>query len=100
MPELELYSAPVCPFAQRTRLALLEKHVEFSLNEIDLDNKPRGFEKLSPYAKVPVLKHGEDLVWESAIIIEYLEEVCPQPALLPGEPGRRALARFWIDFCN
>ncbi|HSS46660.1 MAG TPA: glutathione S-transferase family protein [Burkholderiales bacterium] len=100
MPKLELYSAPVCPFAQRTRLALLEKHIEFTLSEIDLNHKPEDFGKISPYSKIPVLKRGDDLVWESAIINEYLEEVYPQPALMPLEPGKRALARFWIDFCN
>jgi glutathione S-transferase len=98
--ELELYSAPVCPFAQRTRLVLLEKRIDFTLHEIDLNNKPDDFGKISPYSKVPVLRRGGDLVWESAIINEYLEEVYPQPALLPHDPGLRAVVRFWIDFCN
>lgn len=100
MAELTLYSANVCPFAQRTRLMLLEKGIDFELVEIDLEKKPDWFQDISPYGKVPVLKHGEDLVWESAIINEYLEELFPDPPLLPEKPGLRAWARFWIDFAN
>jgi glutathione S-transferase len=47
-----------------------------------------------------VIKHSEDRIWESAIINEYLEEVFPQPPLMPETPGQRAMARIWIDFAN
>lgn len=97
---VEIYSASVCPFAHRTRLTLLEKGVEFTLTEIDLEHKPEWFSELSPYEKVPVIKNGEDRVWESAIINEYLNEVFPDPPLLPKDPGDRALARIWVDFAN
>ncbi|MGK7874134.1 MAG: glutathione S-transferase family protein [Xenococcaceae cyanobacterium] len=97
---VEIYSASVCPFAHRTRLTLLEKGIELKLIEIDLNNKPDWFADISPYQKVPVIKYGDDLVWESAIINEYLEEVFPNPPLMPKEPGKRAIARIWIDFAN
>jgi glutathione S-transferase len=97
---LELYSASVCPFAHRTRLTLMEKGIDFQLIEIDLNNKPDWFSEVSPYGKVPVIKHQENRIWESAIINEYLEEAFPEPALLPDSPGKRALARIWIDFAN
>ncbi len=100
MSDVMLYSAKSCPFAQRTRLLLLEKGIAFQLTEIDLKNIPEWFQDISPYGKVPVVKRGDDLIWESAIINEYLEEVYPQPDLLPTEPGQRAYARFWIDFAN
>lgn len=100
MTKITIYSAVVCPFAHRSRLALLEKGVDFDLVEIDLQNKPAGFTDISPYSKVPVIKHGEHRVWESAIINEYLEEVFPEPSLLPLAPILRAQARIWIDFAN
>jgi glutathione S-transferase len=100
MPEIELISDRVCPFAQRTRLALMEKGVPFNLTEIDVTAKPDWFLEISPYEKVPVLKVDGDVVWESAVINEYLEEVFPEPPLLPREPYRRAIARVWIDFAN
>ena len=100
MAEIQIYSAVVCPYAHRSRLTLLEKGVDFELIEIDLDNKPEGFTNISPYGKVPVLKHGDERVWESAIINEYLDEVFPDPPLLPSSPIGKAQARIWIDFAN
>ena len=100
MADIQLYSAKSCPFAQRTRLVLLEKGIAYDEIEIDLDNKPDWFETVSPYSKVPALKRGGELVYESAVINEYLDEIVPEPRLMPAEPGRRAAARIWIDFCN
>lgn len=100
MKKVEIFSAEVCPFAQRTRIALLEKEVPFSLKEIDLSDKPDWFLALSPYAKVPVIRHDGHVVYESAVINEYLEEVFPEPPLLPRDACGRAMARVWIDFAN
>lgn len=100
MSQVTLYSAAVCPFAQRTRMVLLVKGVGFELVEIDLKHKPDWFPQVSPYGKVPVIQHGTDRVWESAVINEYLDEVFPDPPLLPTTPGERAIARIWIDFAN
>jgi glutathione S-transferase len=100
MAEVEIFSAAVCPFAQRSRMMLLQKQVDFEVTEIDLNNKPDNFLEISPYGKVPVIKHGANRVWESAIVNEYLEEVFPEPPMLPGDAGLRALARIWIDFAN
>ena len=97
---VELYSASVCPFAHRTRLTLMEKGIDFQLIEIDLNNKPDWFLQVSPYGKVPVIKHEDNCIWESAIINEYLEEAFPEPPLLSSSPSERALARIWIDFAN
>jgi len=81
-------------------MALLEKGIDAKLTVIDLDNKPDWFFEISPYAKVPVIRHGETIVFESAVINEYLEEVYPEHPLLPDDPAKRATARTWIDFAN
>jgi glutathione S-transferase len=85
MAEIKLYSAVVCPYAHRTRLVLQEKGIDFDLIEIDLQNRPEGFTKVSPYGKVPAITHNDERVWESAIINEYLDEVFPNPPLLPSD---------------
>ncbi|WP_437571421.1 glutathione S-transferase N-terminal domain-containing protein [Sorangium sp. So ce542] len=100
MTKLRLYSAKACPFAHRTRLALEEKAIDAELIEVDLQNKPRAFVDASLYGKVPAIEHEGHRIWESAIINEYLDEAFPDPPLLPREPGRRALARIWIDHAN
>lgn len=100
MPEIELYSTLACPYCRRTLLVLAEKNIDYTLTEFDLTQKPDWLVKISPYGKVPGLKRGRDLIWESAIINEYLEELYPSPALLPQDPAQRAWVRFWIDYCN
>ena len=100
MSELVFITAEVCPFAQRTHLALREKGLAYDHREVDLSNKPAWFEAVSPYSKVPVLKHGDVVVYESAIINEYLDEAFPEPPLMPRDAAHRAYARVWIDFAN
>ena len=100
MVEVEVLSAEVCPYAHRTRLVLLEKGVNFNLTEIDLKNKPDWFPDVSPYGKVPSIRRNGRIVYESAIINEYLDEAFPLPQLMPQQPLERALARIWIDYAN
>ena len=100
MPELKLYSSNSCPFAHRSRLMLYEKGIDFWSIEIDLSNKPDWFASVSLYTKVPALEQGDIRIFESAIVNEYVDEVYPTPAMVPADPGRRALARIWVDYCN
>jgi glutathione S-transferase len=55
---------------------------------------------LNPYGKVPVLVDGDAVVYESAIINEYLEEKYPNPPLMPKDPSHRSRVRIWIDYAN
>ena len=98
--KMELFTARVCPYAHRTRLVLLEKGLDFELIEVDLQNKPERFLQVSAYGKVPALVHDGVEIYESAIINEYLEEVFPEPALMPKDPVTRAKVRIWIDYCD
>lgn len=97
---IELFSARVCPYAQRTRLVLGEKGIDFTLTEIDLANKPARFLAHSPYGKVPALVHDGETLYESLIINEYLDEVFPEPPLMPAAPVLRARARIWNHYCD
>jgi glutathione S-transferase len=100
LDRLEIISSKSCPFAQRSRMVLLEKGVDFVFTEVDLDHKPDWFLKVSPYSKVPVIRHKGAVIYESAVINEYLEEMFPEPPLMPRDPVGRAAARAWIDFAN
>ncbi|RMF98545.1 MAG: glutathione S-transferase family protein [Gammaproteobacteria bacterium] len=97
---MELYSYDACPFAQRSRIVLAEKGLDYELHEVDVHNKPAGWERISPYGKVPVLLDGGGRIYESRIINEYLDEAYPEPPLMPGTPLARAEARIWIDYCD
>jgi glutathione S-transferase len=100
MADIEFITAEVCPFAQRTHLVLTEKGLSYKHTEIDLSNKPAWFEQVSPYSKVPVLRVGDDVIYESAIINEFIDETWPEPPFMPATPAGRAYARIWIDYAN
>ena len=68
---------------------LSEKQIPFQVTEIDLKNKPDWFLKISPYGKVPVLQHDDAVVYESAVINEYLDEVFPDVPMLADAPAER-----------
>lgn len=97
MSRLTLISHHLCPYVQRAVIALSEKSVLFERVDIDLADKPDWFLAISPLGKTPVLKVGEHAIFESAVILEYLEETEPDP-LHPVDPLARAEHRSWIEF--
>jgi glutathione S-transferase len=94
---LKLISHKLCPYVQRAVIALTEKGVAFERLDVDLANKPDWFLKISPLGKTPVLQVGDAAIFESAVILEYLEETEPKP-LHPADPLKRAEHRGWIEF--
>jgi len=117
MPALKLVSHKLCPYVQRAVIALAEKNVPFERVDVDLANKPDWFKAVSPLGKTPVLivhvpekwspvfreGHarneiiGDTAIFESAVILEYLEETQASP-LHPADPLARAEHRAWIEF--
>jgi glutathione S-transferase len=94
---LTLVSHHLCPYVQRAAISLAEKAVPFECIHVDLADKPAWFLDLSPLGKTPVLKVDDRAIFESAAILEYLEETAPHP-LHPADPLRRAEHRAWIEF--
>ncbi len=97
--KLTLISHKLCPYVQRAVIALKEKGVEFERIDIDLANKPDWFVALSPLGKTPVLLVDGQVIFESAVICEYLEDTV-EPALHPANPLDRARHRAWIEFAS
>ncbi|RDD63494.1 glutathione S-transferase family protein [Ferruginivarius sediminum] len=95
--KLELVSFHLCPYVQRSIIVLLEKDIAHKRTYIDLSNKPHWFLEISPLGKVPVLRVDDEVLFESAVICEYLDEVTPD-SLLPVEPIAKAKQRAWIEF--
>lgn len=96
-PSLKLISHKLCPYVQRAVIALNEKGVAFERIDIDLANKPDWFLMVSPLGKTPVLQVGDKTIFESVVILEYLEETESKP-LHPADPLIRAEHRAWIEF--
>jgi len=95
--KIRLLSHKLCPYVQRAAIVLLEKGVPFERINIDLSNKPEWFLSLSPMGKTPALQIDEDVIFESAIICEYLDEVYPKQ-MHPSDHLLKAQHRGWIEF--
>ena len=90
-----LYTADRCPYAARARITLAEKGIAYEAVEIDLDDRPAWIYEKNALGRVPVYEEDEGLVLpESEVIMEYLEERYPEPALWPADPAERALGRL------
>jgi len=96
---IELISFDLCPFVQRSVITLKKKKIDFNITYIDLANKPDWFLKISPLGKVPVLRYGNEVIFESAIINEFLDEITGD-ALMPSEPLEKAKQRGWIEYAS
>jgi glutathione S-transferase len=93
-----IYDAARCPYCARIRILLAEKGLGYEAATIDLDDRPAWLYEKNPRGKVPVLEEDDGLVLpESLVIMEYIEERFPEPALWPADPAERALGRLWLD---
>lgn len=88
--KLRLYSMRFCPYAQRARIVLLHKQIEHETININLKLKPEWFLKLAPLGKVPVIQKDDIIIYESAVVCEYLDEVYPGEKLTPADPYKKA----------
>jgi glutathione S-transferase len=96
----KLYHVPLSPFCRKVRLSLAEKKIECELAEERYWEKDPDFLRRNPAGKVPVLRIDGRTMAESGAICEYLEEVYPEPALMPQDAGARYEVRrlvAWFD---
>ena len=98
-----LYEAPGSPYAQKIKIALREKAVAFEVElpeSLGTGRTDGPFGIGNPRAEVPVLVDGQTRIFDSTIILEYIEERWPDPPLLPRAPEARAAARMTEDVCD
>ena len=100
---LRLYDHPFSPYAQKVKIALREKGLEFEApmpQGIGAGGAAGEFIAANPRAEVPALIDGEVKLFDSTIILEYIEDKWPTPPLLPPDPAARANARMIEDVCD
>lgn len=97
---ITLYSGPLSLFARKVEIALREKDLPFERVMVPF-NQITGYDPrhpevvaLNPKRQVPVLSDCGLVLYDSTVILEYLDEAYPQPALMPGSPVDRALCRL------
>ncbi len=100
---IELLEHPLSPYAQKVKIALAEKGVPFTVatpQAIGSGATPADFRAASPRGEVPVLFVDGQSLFDSSIILEFIEDRFPTPALLPADPMARARARTIEEVCD
>jgi glutathione S-transferase len=100
---IQLYDYPQSPYCQKVRIVLAEKDLSYEKIFVDLPKggqKSPDFLRLNPYGRVPVLVDEDEVVYDSTIINEYLDDEYPHPPLMPMQSGGRARARMLEDFAD
>ncbi len=97
-----LYEHPVSPFAQKVKIALAEKGVAFESRLPDLlgGGDDAAFAAANPRREVPALVDGDTALFDSTVILEYIEDRWPTPPLLPTTPAERARVRMLEELCD
>jgi glutathione S-transferase len=98
-----LYEHPLSSYAQKVKIALREKGLAFDVETpqaVGSGNSAGSFAAASLRLEVPALIDGEAHLFDSTIILEYLEDKYPSPALLPRDPVARAQARMIEEVCD
>lgn len=97
---LELYLFPSCPFAQRVQMNLIRSGLNYSKNVFKPDNMPDNFNEISPLGNVPVLLvNGNQSIFESAVIADYVAQISPV-SLEPEDEVSRAQMRAWCGYSD
>jgi len=102
---ITLLNVPISPFGTKVKMAMLEKGLVFETREPDLEAAQAGGDAgltstSSPRLEIPLLIDGETTIFDSTIIMEYLEERWPETPLLPATPAERARVRMLEDVCD
>lgn len=93
---MTFYSGGDDHFSHRVRIVLAEKGVAVDIIDVDDDNRPAELADLNPYNSVPTLLDRDLVLYESKVMMEYLDERFPHPPLLPVYPVARAQSRLWM----
>ncbi|MEM7502577.1 MAG: glutathione S-transferase N-terminal domain-containing protein [Pseudomonadota bacterium] len=97
---MTLFSKPTCIHSHRTRIVLAEKNINIDIVNVDGPELPEDLLDLNPYHTVPTLVDRDLVLYDSRVIVEYLDERFPHPPLMPVDPVTRAqfrLALFRIE---
>ena len=93
---MELYSGNTCIRSHQVRFVLAEKGILTEINNVDGSVVPEDLMALNPYVSLPTLIDRELILYDSRVIVEYLDERYPHPPLMPVSPVERAKLRLGL----
>lgn len=98
MADITLYGFPQSSYTWTARLALAEKDVAYEMESVELGGA--GNLAVHPFGKIPALRHGDLVLYETSAICRYIDDAFDGPALAPGEATARAWMEQWISAAN
>jgi len=96
MSDVTLFGFERSTYVNVARLVLLAKGVPFTFSDTEMIMRTPGAWSLHPFGRVPVLRHGDVVLWETAAIVTYIDEAFAGPPLQPACAQRRAMMRAWM----
>ena len=100
MPNVSLFGFPHSSFVHIAQLVLTHKEVPYTFHDLEPDMGSPKHLALHPFDRVPILQHGDFVLYETSAIVAYLEEQFPAPSLYPDTPQARARMNQWISSVN
>ncbi|HEV2560899.1 MAG TPA: glutathione S-transferase family protein [Rhizomicrobium sp.] len=101
---LIVYGAGISPFVRKVRLALIEKGLEYSLEQVNPFTAPPEFVEMSPLKRIPAFRDTSlpepNFLSDSSVICDYLEHKYTTPALYPSDPYQRARALWFEEYAD
>ena len=100
MASTVVYGFPGSTYVQIVRLVLTHKAVEFEFHDLEAEMNTPAHLALHPFEYVPVLRHGNFVLYETSAIVGYIDEAFPAPQLTPESIQQRAKMNQWISAVN
>ncbi|CAA9489017.1 MAG: Glutathione S-transferase? [uncultured Sphingomonadaceae bacterium] len=95
-----VYGASISPFVRKVLVFAAEKGIAVESKMVGLQSHDPEFRAASPFGKIPALRDGDYTLADSSAIVQYLEALHPEPALIPTDPRARGEAIWWDEFAD
>jgi glutathione S-transferase len=100
MPEVTLFGFPRSVYVQMAGIVLTHKEVPYAFHDLETEMNTPSHLALHPFERVPILRHGDFVVYETAAIVGYVDDAFDGPKLTPGDSQQRAHMNQWISAIN
>jgi len=100
MPDVTLFGFPRSVYVQMAGVVLTHKEVAYTFHDLEAEMNTPSHIALHPFERVPILQHGDFVVYETAAIVNYIDDAFDRPKLTPADPRQRARMNQWISAVN
>ena len=100
MPDVTLYGFPRSVYVQMAGIVLTHKEVPYAFHDLETEMNEPSHLALHPFERVPILRHGDFVVYETAAIVGYVDDAFDGPKLTPEDPQQQAQMQQWISAVN